>query len=362
MNYQNPLQRTPKALQIKIPSPALRTQLSPTQFSSPKRIIPVTEIIRFIPNDQPGTPQKEPVNKAELSVPQLQSFLDELLKRYDKLAQDLQKSTQQEIQLQNDMNTLQQDTNNKLNEAYTENQILQETVKNKDQEIALLNELNDRLKEQHNKEIQDLKQENEHVLGVLTDKLQQMNIFAKEKISELEQTKSLLQLRDQEVLEWRSRKNIADSNTQEISNLKSKLSKLESQNNQLIKEASNLKSQLEQKETEINALKNKLQQVQSMNDQQQLEEELEQAKQEIKYYQEQLMQNEKNENLGGLDEQEEKIQVLESEIKRLNKQLIDMRHELEKYRVHKSDNEFLKSKLSTQQSQIRDSKLREAQY
>ncbi|CAD8196705.1 unnamed protein product [Paramecium pentaurelia] len=361
MNYQNPQQRTPKALKINIPSPILRTQLSPTQFSSPKRVVPVTEIIRIIPNDLPGTPQKESIRKAELSVPELQIFLDDLLKRYDKLAQDLQKSTQKEIQLQNEMNNLQQDTNNKLQAIYTENQILQETLKNKDQEIIILNQQIERLKEQQIKEIQDLKQENEHVLGILTDKLQQMNIFAKEKISELEQIKSLLQLRDQEVLEWRSRKNIADSNNQEINNLKFKISKLEQEYNQLIKEDQNLKSQFQQKDNEINILRNKLQQGFSQNDQQ-LFEELEQARQEIKYYQEQLMQYEKNQDFVDLDDQEDKIQVLQNEIKRLNKQLIDMRHELENYRIHQSENEFLKSKLSDKQNQIRDQKLRNAQF
>ena len=72
------------------------------------------------------------------------------------------------------------------------------------------------------------------------------------------------------------------------------------------------------------------------------------------------MSRQKNDNLADVEDYEEKIQILESEIKRLNKQvyiiydycnqLIDMRHELETYRTHQSENEFLKSKLSDKQN------------
>ncbi|CAD8118707.1 unnamed protein product [Paramecium sonneborni] len=362
MNYQNSIQRTPKALQIQIPSspPILRTQLSPNQFSSPKRIIPVTEIIRIIPNDLPSTPQLNPLQKPDITVPELKNFLDDLLKRYDKLVIDLQNSTQNQIKLQNELTNLQKDANYKIQATNIENSILSETLKNKNEEITLLHQLIDRLKQQHLQEIQDLKQENQNVSAILTNKLQQMNSFAKDKLSELEQTKSLLQLRDQEVLEWRSRKNNPDTNTQESNNMKSNIPNFNQTYDQIINENQNLKSQLQQKQNEINVLKNQLQQGLSKNDLQ-LYAELQQARKEIQYYQEQIMSKQSNDNLADIEDHEEKIQILESEIKRLNKQLADMRHELENYRAHQSENEFLKSKLSDKQNQIKDQRIRNVQ-
>ncbi|CAD8197551.1 unnamed protein product [Paramecium octaurelia] len=366
ITYSNipPRSYTPKPSYLTIPAQPMYSQkIIPIQ---PKQHVPTTEIIRVLPNES-QQPQQDQNQFNGLSLPELRVFLEDLMKRYDKLAQELQKATQKEIQLQNQHTIAQTELNNKLLQFQQERESFMQTINNKNQEIDFLNSQIDQLKEQHFHEIQELKADNEQIALVLTDKLDQMNQFSKEKIIELDQAKSLLVLREQEVQEWRIRKNNGDVYSQEINQLKQKIYLLQQEKDQLMdrlrysqqdsqlgNENQMLKAQLQEKESEVNTLRLKLRYGQQNNNDQQLQQELEQAKSEIMYYKQQLMNAGQPGNQEEIEDYKEKIQILENEIRRQNKQLTDMRHELEDYKNHKSDNEFLRSKLSDQQNQIRE--------
>ncbi|CAK87190.1 unnamed protein product (macronuclear) [Paramecium tetraurelia] len=370
ITYSNvpPRSITPKPSYLPVPSPQLHSQkIIPNQYPQPKQIVPTTEIIRVLPNEPQQIPQQDQGQFNGLSLPELKAFLEDLMKRYDRLAQELQKAAQKEIHLQNQLTIAQTDLNNKLLYSQQEREASQSTINNKNEEIDFLNSEIEKLKEQHFSENQELKADNEQIALVLTDKLDQMNQFAKEKMIELDQAKSLLVLREQEVQEWRSRKNNGDVYSQEINQLKQKIYLLQQekdqlmdrlryspQDSQLVNENQMLRAQLQEKESEVNTLRLKLQYGQQNNGDQQLYQELEQAKQEIMYYKQQLMNGGQNYNLEEVEDYRDKVQILENEIRRLNKQLTEMRHELEDHRNHKSDNEFLRSKLSDQQNQIRE--------
>ncbi|CAD8100588.1 unnamed protein product [Paramecium sonneborni] len=370
ITYSNvpPRSVTPKPSYLTVPSPQLHSQaIIPNQYVQPKQIVPTTEIIRIIPNEQQQVIQQDQNQFNGLSLPELKAFLEDLMKRYDRLAMELQKASQKEIQLQNQQIIAQTELNNKLLQFQQEREAFQQTINHKNQEIDFLNSQIDKLKEQHFGELQELKTDNEQIALVLTDKLDQMNQFAKEKMIELDQTKSLLVLREQEVQEWRSRKNNGDVYSQEINQLKQKIYLLQQekeqlmdrlrysqQDSQIVNENQMLRAQLQEKESEVNTLRLKLQYGQQNNNNQQLYQELEQAKEEIMYYKQQMMSSGQINNLEEIEDYKDKIQIYESEIRRLNKQLTDMRHELEDHKNHKSDNEFLRSKLSDQQNQIRE--------
>ncbi|CAD8170049.1 unnamed protein product [Paramecium pentaurelia] len=369
ITYSNipPRSITPRTSYIPVPTPQMYSQkIIPIQ---PKQIVPTTEIIRILPTEpqQSQQPQQDQNQFNGLSLSELKAFLEDLMNRYDKLAQELQKAAQKEIQLQNQLTIAQTELNNKLLQFQQERESYMQTINNKNQEIDFLNSQIDQLKDQHFNEIQELKTNNEHIALVLTDKLDQMNQFSKEKIIELDQIKSLLVLREQEVQEWRTRKNNGDVYSQEINQLKQKIYLLQQekdqlmdrlrysqQDSQLVNENQMLKAQLQEKESEINTIRLKLKYGQTNNNDQQLYQELEQAKQEIMYYKQQLINPGQPHNIEEIEDYKDKIQILENEIRRLNKQLTEMRHELEDYKNHKSDNEFLKSKLSDQQNQIRE--------
>ncbi|CAD8086403.1 unnamed protein product [Paramecium primaurelia] len=370
ITYSNvpPRSITPKPSYLAVPSPQLHSQkIIPNQYVQPKQIVPTTEIIRILPSEPQQIPQQDQNQFNGLSLPELKAFLEDLMKRYDRLAQELQKAAQKEIYLQNQLTIAQTELNNKLLYFQQEREAFQSTINNKNQEIDFLNSQIDKLKEQHFNENQELKTDNEQIALVLTDKLDQMNQFAKEKMIELDQAKSLLVLREQEVQEWRSRKNNGDVYSQEINQLKQKIYLLQqekdqlmdrlrysSQDNQLVNENQMLRAQLQEKESEVNTLRLKLQYGQQNNNDQQLYQELEQAKQEIMYYKQQLMNGGHTDNLEEIEDYKDKVQILENEIRRLNRQLTEMRHELEDHKNHKTDNEFLRSKLSDQQHQIRE--------
>ncbi|CAD8185487.1 unnamed protein product [Paramecium pentaurelia] len=370
ITYSNvpPRSITPKPSYLAVPSPQLHSQkIIPNQYVQPKQIVPTTEIIRIIPSEPQQIPQQDQNQFNGLSLPELKAFLEDLMKRYDRLAQELQKAAQKEIYLQNQLTIAQTELNNKLLYFQQEREAFQSTINNKNQEIDFLNSQIDKLKEQHFNENQELKTDNEQIALVLTDKLDQMNQFAKEKMIELDQAKSLLVLREQEVQEWRSRKNNGDVYSQEINQLKQKIYLLQqekdqlmdrlrysSQDNQVVNENQMLRAQLQEKESEVNTLRLKFQYGQQNNNDQQLYQELEQAKQEIMYYKQQLMNGGHTDNLEEIEDYKDKVQILENEIRRLNRQLTEMRHELEDHKNHKSDNEFLRSKLSDQQNQIRE--------
>ncbi|CAD8107090.1 unnamed protein product [Paramecium sonneborni] len=376
INYSNvpPRSITPKPSYLTVvnqynqPSPQLNSQkIISNQYVQPKQIIPTTEIIRIIPSEQYQLPQQDQTQFNGLSLPELKAFLEDLMQRYDRLAQELQKASQKEIQLQNQQIIAQTELHNKLLQFQQEREALQQTINNKNQEIHILNLQIAKLKQQHLTEQQELKTDNENIALVLTDKLEQMNQFAKEKINELEQTKNILVLREQEVQEWRTRKNNGDIYSQEINQLKQKIYLLQQEKEQLMdkirypqhdyqqgNENQMLRAQLQEKESEINTLRLKLQYSQQNNNDQQLYQELEQAKEELMYYKQQLMNGGQVNNMEEIEDYRDKIQIYESEIRRLNKQLTEMRHELEDHKNHKSDNEFLRSKLSNQQNQIKE--------
>ncbi|KAM3135129.1 hypothetical protein pb186bvf_012775 [Paramecium bursaria] len=304
-------------------SPYYRTEPKQQYIEQPLRLVQ-KEIFPQI--QVPQIQQAQPQN---IDINELTNYLEDLQGKYDKMAIQLQNAAQREMLFQQQTGANYQELTNKLVAIQGDRDRLQQALLQKEEENRYLQASLTAIREQFTKEILQNNQENDRRTQTLTDKLDQMNSFVKEKMLEFEQTKAILQLREQEVQEWRNRK--ANDSSPEVTQLQMRVKQLQQERDQLLQqqriqssnqqsfidqnEVAMLRAQLEEKDQELKTLR-------------------------IKYdYKQKTQPNEYNE------EEDHQKEILQNEIKRLNQKVIELKNELANAHDKVGDTEFLKSKV-----------------
>ncbi|CAD8118507.1 unnamed protein product [Paramecium sonneborni] len=244
-----------------------------------------------------------------LNPNELKPFLEDLMHRYDKMAVELQASKLKNHEYN--------DQNQKL---IKENELLKETAKTKEEEVNFLYSKLSGYQNKHGQQIDHLQNDNLKVVQVLTQKIDDLHVQLKNTQNDLEYNKGLLILREQEVLEWRSRKQFEESKT--------------------LKEFNQMKQTLQIKEQELQALRIKYdykQKTTQSSSGQQLE--LETLKQELYIKEQQL-------SIINNQENSEQCSIYQNEIHRINKIVVELRSEIEKLKQEQVDYEWLKKRYT----------------
>ncbi|CAD8124086.1 unnamed protein product [Paramecium sonneborni] len=240
---------------------------------------------------------------------ELRPFLEDLMHRYDKMVAELQA-----VQLKN------HEYNDQNQKLIIENEQLKNIVNKKEEEVNFLNSKLAGYQNKHGQQIDYLQNDNLKVVQVFTQKIDNLQNELKNVQNDLEYNKGLLILREQEVLEWRSRKQFEESKTQ--------------------KELNQIKKTLQIKEQELQALRIKYDFKQKTNQSssgQQLE--LEALKQELYIKEQQLSKINDQEN-------SEQCRIYQNEIHRINKIVVELRNEVEKFKQEQADYEWLKKRYT----------------
>ncbi|CAK62719.1 unnamed protein product (macronuclear) [Paramecium tetraurelia] len=254
------------------------------------------------------TSQSEFQNKKSadhLDPNELRPFLEDLMRRYDKMALELQAAQAKNYEYN--------DQNQKL---IRENDQLKEAAKSREDEVNSLYSKLVGYQNKYGQQIDQLQNDNVKVVQVLTQKIDDLESELIKTQNDLDYNKGLLILREQEVLEWRSRRQFDESKT--------------------LKELNQIKQTLQSKEQELQALRIKYdfkQKTTQSSSGQQLE--LDALRQEL-YIKEQQLEKINNQ------ENSEQCSIYQNEINRINKIVVDLRSEVEKLKQEQVDYEWLK--------------------
>ncbi|CAD8208726.1 unnamed protein product [Paramecium octaurelia] len=254
------------------------------------------------------TSQSEFQNKKStdhLDPNELRPFLEDLMRRYDKMAIELQAAQAKNYEYN--------DQNQKL---IRENDQLKQAAKSREEEVNSLYSKLVGYQNKYGQQIDQLQNDSVKVVQVLTQKIEDLESELNKTQNDLDYNKGLLILREQEVLEWRSRRQFDESKT--------------------LKELNQMKQTLQSKEQELQALRIKYDFKQKTTQScsgQQLE--LDALRQEL-YIKEQQLEKINNQ------ENSEQCIIYQNEINRVNKIVVELRSEVEKLKQEQVDYEWLK--------------------